>query len=52
VCETWYVILRKEHRVRAFKNRVLRKMFGSRRDVFPGGWMRLHSEELVKYYSG
>jgi hypothetical protein len=31
-CETWYLILRKEHRLRVFENRVLRRIFGPKRD--------------------
>jgi hypothetical protein len=27
-CETWYLTLRKEHRLRVFENRVLRRIFG------------------------
>jgi hypothetical protein len=31
-CEAWFLTLRKEHRVRVFKDRVLRKIFGPKRD--------------------
>ena len=31
-CETWSLILREEHRLRGFENRVLRRVFGSKRD--------------------
>jgi hypothetical protein len=31
-CETWSLILREEHRLRVFENRVLRKIFGPKRD--------------------
>jgi hypothetical protein len=31
-CETWSLALRKEHRLRVFENRVLRKIFGLKRD--------------------
>jgi hypothetical protein len=31
-CETWYLTLREEHRLRVFENRVLRRIFGSKRD--------------------
>jgi hypothetical protein len=31
---------------RAFKNRVLRKIFGPKREEVAGGWRRLHNEEL------
>jgi hypothetical protein len=36
-CETWSLILREEHRLRMFENRVLRKIFGSKRDEVTGG---------------
>jgi hypothetical protein len=39
--------LRKEHRVRVFENRVLRKIFGSKRDETTGEWRKLHNEELT-----
>jgi hypothetical protein len=35
-CETWSLILREERRLRVFENRVLRRMFGSRRDDVTG----------------
>ena len=35
-CETWSLILREELRLRVFENRVLRRMFGSRRDEVTG----------------
>ena len=31
-CETWSLTLREEHRLRIFENKVLRKMFGAKRD--------------------
>jgi hypothetical protein len=50
-CETWYVILREKQRLRVFENRVLKKIFGSRRDEMTGGWRKLHNEELHNLYS-
>jgi hypothetical protein len=38
--------LREEHRLAAFENRVLRRVFGPRRDEVTGGWRELHNEEL------
>jgi hypothetical protein len=38
------VILRDEHRV--FENWVLRRIFGSKRDVVMGWWIKLHKKEL------
>jgi hypothetical protein len=31
-CETWSLTLREEHRLRVFENRVLRKIFGPKRE--------------------
>jgi hypothetical protein len=45
-CETWSLTLREEHRLRVIENRVLRGMFGPRRDEVTGGWGGLHDEEL------
>jgi hypothetical protein len=43
--------LSKEHRLRVFKNRVQRKIFGPKRDKVTGDWRRLHSEKLYDLYS-
>jgi hypothetical protein len=45
-CETWSLTLREEHRLRVFENRVLRRIFGPKRDEVTGGWRKLHDEEL------
>jgi len=45
-CEAWSVTLRKEHRLKVFKNGVLRKIFGPKRDEVIGECRRLHNEEL------
>jgi hypothetical protein len=45
-CGTWSLTLREEHRLRVFENRVLRRIFGSKRDEVTGGWRKLHNEEL------
>jgi hypothetical protein len=50
-CETWSVTLREEHRLRVFENRVLRRIFGPKRDGVTGWWRRLHNEELNDLYS-
>ena len=49
-CETWTVTLRDEHRLRVFQNRVLREIFGAKRDGVTGVWRRLHDEELYELY--
>jgi hypothetical protein len=38
--------LREEHRPRVFENRVLRRIFGPKRDEVTGEWRKLHNEEL------
>jgi hypothetical protein len=38
-------------RLRAFENRVLRRIFGRKRDELTGGWRKLHNEELHNLYS-
>jgi hypothetical protein len=34
-----------EHRLRAFENRVLRRIFGNKRDEVTGEWRNLNNEE-------
>ena len=50
-CETWSLTLREERRLRVFENRVLRKIFGPKRDKVTGEWKKLHNEELNDLYS-
>jgi hypothetical protein len=50
-CETWSLTLREEHRLRVFENRVLRRIFGPKRDEVTGSWRKLHNEELYGLYS-
>jgi hypothetical protein len=50
-CETWSLALREEHRLRVFENRVLRRIFGPKRDDVTGECMKLHNEELHDLYS-
>ena len=45
-CETWSLTLREKHRLRVFENRVLRRIFGPKRDAVTGEWRKLHNEEL------
>jgi hypothetical protein len=45
-CETWSFTLRK----RVFENKVLRRIFGPKRDEVTGEWRNLHSDELHKLY--
>jgi hypothetical protein len=50
-CETWSFTLRKEQRLRVFENRVLRRIFGPKRDEATEEWRRLRNEELNYLYS-
>jgi hypothetical protein len=50
-CETWSLTLREERRLRVFENRVLRMVFGPKRDEVTGEWRKLHNEELNDLYS-
>jgi len=50
-CETWSLTLREESRLRVFENRVLRRVFGSKRDEITGERRKLHNEELSDLYS-
>jgi hypothetical protein len=50
-CETWSLTLREERRLRVFENRVLRRVFGPKRDEVTGEWRKLHNEELNDLYS-
>jgi hypothetical protein len=50
-CETWSLTLREEHSLRVFENRVLRGIFGPKRDEVTGEWRRLHNAELYDLYS-
>ena len=43
--------MREERRLRVFENRVLRKVFGPKRDEVTGEWRKLHNEELNDLYS-
>jgi hypothetical protein len=49
-CETWTLSLWEEHRLRVFENRVLRKIFGPKREE-DGSWRKLHNDELHSLYS-
>ena len=49
-CETWSLTLRQEYKLRVFENRVLRRIFGPKRDEILGEWRKLHNEELSDLY--
>ena len=44
--KTWSLILREESRLSVFENRVLRRIFVTRRDEVTKKWRRLHKEEF------
>jgi hypothetical protein len=45
------LIIREEHGQKLYENRVLRRVFGPKRDEVTGGWRKLHNEELHNLYS-
>jgi hypothetical protein len=50
-CKTWSLTLREEHRLRVFENRVLKRIFGLKRDEVMGRFRKLNNEELHDLYS-
>ena len=51
VVKLGHFTLREEHRLRVFENRVLRRIFGPKRDGVTGEWRKFHNEELNDLYS-
>ena len=49
-CETWSLTLREKLRLRVFESRVLRRIFGSKRDEVTGEWRKLYKEEVNDLY--
>jgi ribosomal protein L35AE/L33A len=50
-CETWSLTWRKELRLRVFENRVLRRIFGPKRDEVTVEWRKIHTDEFSDLYS-
>ena len=50
-CETWSLKWRQSRKLRVFENRVLRRIFGPKRDKVAGEWRKLHNEERNGVYS-
>ena len=50
-CETWSLTLKEDRRLRVLENRVLRRIFGPKRDEVTREWRKLHDEELNDLYS-
>jgi hypothetical protein len=46
-CETWSLALIEQRRLGVADNRMLRRIFGSRRDEVTGGWRKLHNEDFI-----
>jgi hypothetical protein len=42
-----FITLREEHRLRLFDNRVLSRIFGTKRDEMKGEWKKLHNENFI-----
>ena len=49
-CETRSLTLKEEHRLRVLEYRVLRRIFGPKRDEVTGEWRKLHNEKLKDLY--
>jgi hypothetical protein len=49
--ELWSLTLSKKHRLKVFENRMLRKIYGPKRDEVTEGWRKLHNEELHNWHS-
>ena len=49
-CETWSFTLMEKRRLRVFENRVLREIFGPKRDEVTGELRKLHNEDLNDLY--
>jgi hypothetical protein len=45
-CEAWPLTVREERKLGVFENRVLKRIFGPKRDEVTGEWRKLHNEEL------
>jgi hypothetical protein len=50
-CETSSLTLTVEQKPRLFKNRLLKNIFGPKKDKVTGGWRKLHNEQLYELYS-
>ena len=49
-CETWSLTLKEERRIKVYENKVLRRIFGSKRHDVTRAWRKLHNEELNDMY--
>jgi hypothetical protein len=46
-CETWSLTGREEYTLRMFENKVLRRIFGPKRDEVTGGWRKLITRSFM-----
>jgi hypothetical protein len=51
VCGTWSLTLREVHKLRVFEDKVLRRIFGPKKDGMTAGWIKRLNEELHNLYS-
>jgi len=49
-CGTWFATYKEERRLMVSENRVLRRIFGTKRDEVTWKWRKLHNEELNDLY--
>jgi hypothetical protein len=50
-CETWSLTLREKNILKVSENRVMRIIFGQKKDELAGCWRKLHNEELHNLYN-
>jgi hypothetical protein len=50
-CETLSLTLKEKHRLRVFEKRILRRLFGLKRDEVTGDWRKMSNKELLNLYS-
>jgi hypothetical protein len=50
-CEAWSLTLKEEHRLKVSENRMLRRIFGPKREKMVGGWKRQHNEEVYNLHT-
>jgi hypothetical protein len=50
-CEMWSLMLREQHRLGVYENKVLKRMFGPKREKVIGGCRRLHNEKFHNLYT-
>ena len=50
-CKSWSLTFTEEHRLRVFENKVLRKIFGAKRDEITGEWRKLHPATCIVFFA-